>query len=87
MNTNPKSRKDLVCKKLGDEAMLYDPSNENVHVLNTTSLFIWNLLDGNHAIADIETKMRQNFTIPSEVNLSNDITKTITDFKGKGLLE
>jgi hypothetical protein len=86
MNTNPTSRKDLICKKLGDEAMLYDPTNENVHVLNTTSLFIWNLLDGKNNLSDIEKKMRENFTISPDVNLLSDITKTISDFQGKGLL-
>jgi hypothetical protein len=87
MNTNPKSRNNLVCKKLGDEAMLYDPTNENVHVLNITSLFIWNHLNGKNTPSDIEVKMRENFTIPQEVDLSTDIAKTISDFRAKGLLE
>jgi methyltransferase-like protein len=71
---------------LGDEAMLYDPINENVHVLNTTSLFIWNLLDGKNNLSDIEKKMRENFTISPDINLLADITKTLSDFQGKGLL-
>lgn len=67
--------------------MLYDPSNENVHVLNITSLFIWNHLDGKNTLSDIEAKMRENFTISQDANLSADIAKTISDFREKGLLE
>lgn len=87
MNPNPKSRNGLICKKLGDEAMLYDPNNENVHVLNLTSLFIWNLLDGEHSLPDIETKLRSNFDIPATSNLFADIEDAIKDFKLKGLVE
>lgn len=87
MNQKLKSRKDLICKKLGDEAMIYDPSSENVQVLNTTSLFIWELMDGKHSISDIETKMRSNFTIPPNVDLVADINQTISEFRERGLLE
>lgn len=87
MNPNPKSRNGLICKPLGDEAMLYDPSNDSVHVLNSTSLFIWNLLDGKHSPNDMEKKMREKFTIPENVNLATDISTTLEDFKTKGLLE
>ena len=82
-----KPRKNLICKKLGDEAMLYDPATENVHVLNITSLFIWNLLDGKHSSQEIESKMRENFTISPETNVQDDIAKILEEFKGKGLLE
>ena len=87
MNANPKSRNGLVCKKLGDEAMLYDPSNDNVHVLNITSLFIWELLDGRHTLKDIEAKMRENFSISSEISVLKDVSSALEDFRGKGLLE
>lgn len=83
----PKFRKNLICKKLGDEAMLYDPASENVHVLNVTSLFIWNLLDGQHSPEQIEKKMRENFEIPVTTNVQEDVVKTLEDFKSKGLLE
>lgn len=67
--------------------MIYDPASENVHVLNVTSLFIWDLLDGRHSLTDIEQKMRENFEIPPGTDPLADIGKTIDDFRNRGLLE
>ena len=77
----------MVCKKLGEEAMLYDPSSENVHVLNATSLFIWNLLDGLTAPVQIEKKMREAFSVSENTDILGDVIRTINEFDQKDLLE
>ena len=83
----PKVKKGMVCKKLGEEAMLYDPSSENVHVLNATSLFIWNLLDGLTAPVQIEKKMREAFSVSENTDILGDVIRTINEFDQKDLLE
>ncbi|MBI1871183.1 MAG: PqqD family peptide modification chaperone [Chlamydiae bacterium] len=49
--------------------MLYDPMTENVHILNPSSRFLWEHLDGHHELEDIERKMQLHFTIPESINL------------------
>lgn len=86
-DTKPKPRKDIIAKKLGSEMMLYDPKSDDVHVLNETSLFIWNSLDGNQTYEAIESIIRKNFEVPDDQNVLEDITNICRDFRAKGLLE
>ncbi|MBI1883724.1 MAG: PqqD family peptide modification chaperone [Chlamydiae bacterium] len=87
MRAHPKARRDVVCKALQEEVMLYDPLKEDVHVLNNTSHFIWNLLDGKHTPEDIEKKIQSSFSDTVPFKIFSDIQEILKVFEEKGLLE
>lgn len=76
----------LVLRKLGEEALLYDPATKKAHVLNETSLLIWNLCTGETTLATIEAEMRQRFKIAEGTNVAADIDEVVTTFSNEGLV-
>jgi hypothetical protein len=86
LDKKPQKRDDIASQELGDEVMLYDSVNEQVHVLNHTAYFIWKLCDGNNTLQDIRKKMISQFTEISDSAIINDIQSVINDFLLKKLL-
>jgi hypothetical protein len=86
INKKPKKRDDLAVKELGDEIMLYDETNENIHVLNHTAYLIWSLCDGNHTLKDIEEEMNNKFSRINSSAMLQDIIIAIDDFKNKKII-
>lgn len=83
----PKTRKDILCKKIGSEVLLYDPKTEKVHVLNSTSYFIWELIDGNNSIEQMENSVRDYYQPENSQDVKVDVQRTIDKFIQMGLLE
>ncbi|MEM7031941.1 MAG: hypothetical protein AAF629_20470 [Chloroflexota bacterium] len=50
---NPKVRDDLLLTDLGDELVIYDPTNFNGHNLNKTSKLVFEYCDGHHTIQSL----------------------------------
>ncbi|MCX5902824.1 MAG: PqqD family protein [Proteobacteria bacterium] len=82
----PKKREDLAIHELGDEVMLYDATNEKIHVLNYTAYLIWKFCDGYHTIKAIEEEMNKNFPAIEYGDVLKDIRSTIDDFNKNKLL-
>ena len=64
---------ECLCEKLGEEAIVYNPSTAQAFELNTSSLIIWDLLDGKLSVADIialleETHLGANHLISDDVD-------------------
>ena len=79
-NEKPKKREDLTINKFGDEVMLYDSTNEKIHVLNHTAYLIWKFCDGNHTINAIEREINKIFPAIELGDVSKDIKETIINF-------
>lgn len=48
-------------KEFDDWAVLFDPDTGKAFGLNPVGVVIWELLDGEHALADITTEVRTSF--------------------------
>ena len=86
MDERPKKRGDIVNGDVGDEVVLYDSRNDNVHHMNLLASVIWDLCDGNHTVKDI-TEEIVDVLNADPVQVEGDVTKMIEEFQGKGLLE
>jgi hypothetical protein len=86
INEKPKKRDDLAIKELGDEIMLYDETNEKIHVLNHTAYLIWGFCDGLHTLKDIEEEMNNKFSMINSSAMLKDIMNAIDDFKNNKLI-
>jgi hypothetical protein len=80
LNNRPKKREDLAIQEVGNEFMLYDETNEKIHVLNHTAYLIWKLCDGNHTINDIENEISKNYSKTEYSDILQDIGAIIEDF-------
>lgn len=61
-------------------------SGDEIHVLNETAAFIWRLCDGRHTPAEIEAALRDEYAVPPDHDAKGDISRTLADFRAKGLL-
>ncbi len=86
----------LIVEQAGPETLLYhatgqvagDPSlGGAIHALNPTARLIWDLCDGAHTVAEIETALRAAFEVPVDHDLQTDIQRTLEVFQRKGLLQ
>jgi hypothetical protein len=86
MKERPKKRGDIVNGDVGDELVIYDTKNDNVHHMNLLASVIWDLCDGNHTAKEITEEIVDVLKAdPSQVE--GDVSKMIEEFQGKGLLE
>jgi radical SAM protein with 4Fe4S-binding SPASM domain len=86
MKERPKKRGDIVNGDVGDEVVIYDTKNDNVHHMNLLASVIWDLCDGNHTAKEITEEIVDVLKAdPSQVE--GDVSKMIEEFQGKGLLE
>ena len=83
---NPQRRTDIFVEGSQDEAMLYHPESDELHVLNPTARLIWDLCDGTHSMDDMVNQVRVAFRVPAHVNLQHDVEQTLNEFAQKGLL-
>lgn len=65
---------------------LYDPSNEQVTVLNGTASDVWALCDGQHGVEDIKRLLAASYGT-TESAISDDVERTIESFQKAGLLQ
>lgn len=86
----------LVLEQAGHETLLYHAAGQvegdaslggAIHALNPTARLIWDLCDGTHSVAEIETALRAAFDVPADYDLHLDIQRTLEVFWRKGLLQ
>jgi PqqD family protein of HPr-rel-A system len=66
-DSRPHRRTDVVVRPTGDDALLYDPAGDSVHLLNATALAVWQLCDGRHTPEEIAHCLRGLFAgVPDE---------------------
>jgi hypothetical protein len=84
--SKPIRRPGLIVKEVGREIILYGSNDQEIHVLNSTAKLIWELCDGKHTAEEMGQSIRSNFSVPSGIDLVEDIQKTLRGFDQKGLL-
>jgi hypothetical protein len=82
----PLRKEGVLLEKLEDECLLYDENQMKLHVLNPVAGFVWEMCDGATSISDMEEKVRENFEVPGEVTLKEDLLDIIREFADLELL-
>ncbi len=84
--TKPVCKPGFMAKNIGNQTLLYSISEEVIHILNPIAQFIWKLCDGTHTPVDMEQAIRENFPVPAEYDVGQDIRRLLNIFTNKGLL-
>ena len=66
MNTNkiPALHPDIIWRILDDGAVIVTPRAGNVRVLNRVGTAIWQLIDGQRSLAEIESQLIHTYDVP-----------------------
>jgi hypothetical protein len=59
---------------------------DRIFILNRTAAFLWLLLDGTRDRTELATRVRDEFEVPGDVDLSGDVARLIADLDQRGLL-
>ena len=82
----PLQNKNILTRKMGEEWMLYDSSNESIHVINSTAEFVWRLCDGTHTVDDIKKELSKAYHVSGSIYRNKDIEDIIEKFYELGVL-
>lgn len=83
----PKRSENVTIVRNGDEAVVNSLEGKQIHILNTTALFIWNRLDGQTSIETIAEKMKDAFTVHQGHDLFADVQNTVEKLQSLNLLD
>jgi methyltransferase-like protein len=61
-----KCNSSIVLREEDDEALLFNPDNSDIVVLNSTGRFIWAYCDGKNTKKEILDKMLEEFSVSAE---------------------
>jgi Coenzyme PQQ synthesis protein D (PqqD) len=75
----------VLCRDLGDEAVLLDLATETYFGLNATGTRLWKLLTGGAMIGDALATLVAEFDVSAEI-VDRDMTELIDDLVQRGLL-
>jgi SynChlorMet cassette protein ScmD len=68
-----------------DWAILFDPDKGNAYGLNPVSVFVWQLLDGKHTLADIVEEIQTHYhEVPPDAEAH--VQEFIDQLMSKGLV-
>ena len=75
--------KKIIEKKLYSELMLYDSERDEIHILNDSSALIYKLHREGKSVGEIETALREAFSIDTRIDLTSDIERCLNDLRRK----
>jgi len=76
---------DIVFRKEEEDAILFDPRNGEVTILNETGAFIYQLLDGKHPQAEIVDLLIDTFDIANRTDVEKDVQDFMTKVQESNL--
>jgi hypothetical protein len=85
-HNQPRARRDVLIRELEDGIVLIDPKNDEVHTLNLSAAFIWDLCDGTHTVQEIAENI-QKMPGAQDQDLLQIVADSIASFSKKGLFE
>lgn len=84
--TIPRRKTGFIWRKMGAEAVLFNPGNNETYMLNPTAAAIWELCDGAHNIEDISHAVTERFDV-GNAEILQDIVEFIAQGKRDGYLK
>jgi len=76
----------ITYRELDGEGVLYDSVNRRMHVLNSTAVDIWILLDQVHQPKQIAEIMAERFNVPNDTVIA-DVMACLQTFQQLGLVK
>ncbi len=84
-------RDELAWRKMKDGTVtIVSPVIEKIVSINETAGMVWELLDGNHTVAQIADELYQRFASENSINRSqvlNDVNDIIAEFRQRQFIE
>ena len=85
---SPKVREGLIFRPLDEEWVVYDPSGEQLHVLNGPAAIIWLHCDGEFTVSEIVEEVHRAYEQQVDhERIEADLNAVLEQFAAKGLLE
>ena len=69
-----------------DGALLFNPDNDRIFVLNSTGFFIWGLCNGDLSLAQIAERVKAAFEEVPETEVETDVEQIFQDLSEAGFL-
>lgn len=79
------ARDHIIETEIEGEISLYDPSTEQVMVLNRTATDIWLLSDGEHSLEEVTHLLAKAYGVESS-DIREDVEETVTAFIESGFI-
>lgn len=79
----PRTREDLVFRRVGEDWLVFDPRTQQIHVLNLSAALVWSFCTGDHAVEEIVREVRSAFREGVE---DDPVTEVLERFQRAGLL-
>lgn len=76
---------DVICRLTDDGAVLVSPEAGDLRVLNAVGAAIWQMLDGQRTVGELEAELVRRYTIPA-AQAQIDLWKFLSDLEGRSLL-
>lgn len=88
MNTNkPLQKEGILCREIGNETMLYNPEAGNVHIINKTAAFIWNLCNGCRSPGEMADLLHDAYEVAEDTDLAGDVEEILNSLADLGVLD
>jgi hypothetical protein len=81
-----KQSKDVVFRQEREEAILFNPDNSDVIVINSTGCFIWDLCNGKNSLKDIVAQMVKHFNTTPE-KAAEDLSAFLIDLEKREFID
>jgi len=81
------NRRGISFEDLGDEIVIYDETQDEIHVLNDTAALIWRKLENAPTGEEVLEMLLAEYPDEDPATLKQDLTDLIEDLDAKGLLE
>ena len=82
----PLRNPEIILEEIDDEALLFNPVDDDLHVLNPTALTVWNKCDGSHSIEEIGKYLRETCQCPEDSDVESDVADIVSTLSGLGVL-
>ncbi|MDP2924679.1 MAG: PqqD family protein [Candidatus Omnitrophota bacterium] len=80
-----KQNKEVIFRQEQDEAILFNPDNSEIVIINSTGCFIWGLCNSKNTKTEIVTRMIQEYQVTVKT-AEKDIKKYLSDLESKGFI-
>jgi PqqD family protein of HPr-rel-A system len=80
-NEKPVANPEIVFRKEGDEAILFNPTSGEVKLMNETAAFIYELLDGKHTRERIVALVMEKFDIQDREAVVSDVDAFLAEMR------
>lgn len=85
---SPRARDDLVFRQLDEEWVVYDPTGEQLHVLNASAAVVWLCCTGDSTMAAIVEAVDEAFGGNADRHtLESEVRQAVESFAERGLLQ